>query len=351
MPGVIVVVLMLAFLLTAKPIKAETGFLDFQHEIPELMINSDSSGTLSSWHLEEHIIFHFDGFSPGGSADLPFSDQERFINILGRLKPNQYVFVQGLADNERWRDRASKEYDRLDLTLAWTRSQWAVETAQKYMPETEGRVRILMPSLERAGRGFNVHVAAYAPVVSGHAAETEKSWPRETLSWPNLSKGKETVSQENWREGGLRIGGGTGFRFVSAEGMNFSAPTLGLVLKRESIKVSLWGGLRPAGSRKDGLGGRTDALAGVEASWRREHVGLAAGLEGAWKTLNRSDEFLERAFGLYAGPQLFIGSEYDNFGFAAGVNGQILNLNKFGRTDPWWSPGWGLSAELQYVLD
>lgn len=313
---------------------AETpeGFLSYQHEVPKVLVKVDISGHLAAHPLKTTEVHSFSGFSLGGSLDLPPKEVERLRQVLAGVKNGQYVFIQGRADDHRWhRSYTKKEYDRLDLSLAMTRAEWARGIARQ--------AYILMPVLERNVRGFDLYIATYGeavPLKHEAAQPAPRSGFTPDTIWVSF-KGKLVA-----------IGGGVGWAYVQVHDRAFSCPTVSLVFKKKAVEISLTVGWRPiARPQSDVWGDRAQSLAGAELTWwHSSWLGFSGGLNGVWETLRDNDQFTERAFGLYLGPKL--SRRGKNFAAEAGPNFQMLNFSGTGGSS--WQIGYGLAVRLQYFL-
>ncbi len=291
--------------------------------VPQQMTRS-SDGEKTIWNLVRYDSHSFKGFSLGKATVLPIEEQNRFVRVIAEAKPDQVIFVQGIADNNPWHNRAESEFRRLDFGVAMERARWAVDKARESLPEISGKIKLLTPADAHDRRGLNIYIATY---------EKEK---KIDLSSP--------FSLD------IKVGVFTGTSFVSVGHMNFFVPTAGLLLKSDPWEVGFFGGWRPTSKIKDGLGERAESLVGAEIVLRSGWLGYSVGFNTAWETLLDHDQkYVNRATGFYTGPKFF--ANVNNFIFNAGANVQVLSLNRFGRDKSWWKKGYGLSVELQRLFN
>lgn len=346
--------LALALLTLSAPVWAETetekGFLDVQHQVPKVMIQTDSAGGVVSWPLKSLTSNTLTGFSPGGSNDLIGSEIARIKAIVDGIGPDQYVFIQGRADTTRWyHNYRRKQYEQQDLLLAMTRGQWILELAQKSNPKAAARMYLLAPELVRDGRGVNVFVAIYAPSSILTASQTRRRGMGNDHNDQTPSVRSQLCPLPP-RDIGLRMGGGLGLVGVqAADGMTFLVPTLNMDFVKSHTAVSLYAGWRATSETADTLGRRAESVVGGELTLRYWRIGFLAGTNCAWETLRRNDMYLKRAFGFYAGPKLYLVGSPD-FNLQTGLNLQETSLNRRGKRESWWHPGYNWSIRAQYIL-
>ena len=292
-----------------------------ENSVPQQMQKvSGRDNQRSTWNLVGYQTHQFKGFPLGKATGLPIEEQNRFVRVIAEAKPDQVIFVQGIADNNPWHNRAESEFRRLNFGVAMERARWAVDKARESFPEVSGKIKLLTPDPEHDNRGLNIYVATYK--------KTEKIG--KPFKFPHL-----------------RVGVFTGTSFVRTKGMNFFVPMAGLLIKGNVFEISFFGGWRPTTEhRKDSLKGRAEGLVGADLTLHGDRwIGFSAGFNSAWETLRRHDDYMNRAVGFYIGPKFYLSSE--NFNFKVSPNFQWLKLNRYGRDDSWWNRGYGLSVELQ----
>ncbi|MDP3800443.1 MAG: hypothetical protein Q8Q90_03410 [bacterium] len=307
------------FLLPVITLAEEGGDHSLDDRVPQQMTRS-SDGEKTIWDLVRYDSHSFRGFSLGKATGLPIEEQNRFVRVIAEAKPDQVIFVQGIADNNPWHNRAESEFRRLDFGVAMERARWAADKARESFPEVSRRIKLLTPADAHDRRGLNIYIATY--------------------------ERKEKIGNP-FKFPRFKVGVFTGISFLSVGRMNFFVPTAGLLLKSGPWEAGFFGGWRPTSRQKDGLGERAESLVGAEIVLRDgEWFGYSAGVNTAWETLlDHEQKYVNRATGFYTGPKFFANA--NNFIFNAGANVQVLNLDRFGRNDSWWKKGYGLSFQIQ----
>jgi hypothetical protein len=330
---------------------AGEGFLETQDRVPDVMVRSGSDDVMMSCQLDSLVTYTFTGFEPG-SSDIPEGMVSEINSVVDRLAPNQYVFVQGRTDKMGWYDRyRPKEDDRLDIVLGLTRGEKVLEMIQTQNPDVVGRIYLLNPVLVRNGRGVDVHVATYIDSPEhDHEGVYSKTGHDHNSKYASKDHAHAFPVPKDTLGSGLRMGAGLGFYNVKADrDMSFSVPTINLYLIKSPFELSGYIGRRPTDDRPvEGYGKTYESIVGGDLSYiYRDLIGVSGGVNCAWETLNRNDEYLKKALGFYAGPKIYIGSRRLNL--QAGVNFQESNLNRVDE-DPWWDSGYNLFASARYVF-
>ncbi len=220
-------------------------------EIPEQLTRVDSDGIhlFARVSLDEHW---FDGFSLGGSDDLPAAEAERLRALVSELEPHQWLFVQATADTTHWRAHPRKDNHRLDVDVAMARNLWGLDHLKRK------RVTTLPPRLAASERGLRVYVASYDERVIPFApTESPVTAP------PALSP--SYIIEEKVEPPLLALGLEVGYGVLDAGGFTLATPTVDLVIEKAEVRLDLGVGWQPAGDSS--LGDLADVTTKVTVSW------------------------------------------------------------------------------------
>lgn len=234
--------------LIASPVLAELPLVG-DDEVPEKLSSVEEDGVhiFDRVSMEEH---RFDGFSLGGSTDLPEAEAERLRGLINLLANNQWLFLQATADTTGWHKRRSKEEHRLDVSVALARSIWGLDNLQRK------RITLLPPKLADTRRGLAVYVATYeervVPFPSAPAVPATAPAPVTVVE-------RETVGST------FDIGLQGGLGFLRTGGVSMTTPTVDLVIEKEEVRLDLGVGWWPAGEGE--LGDLADGSAKGTLTW------------------------------------------------------------------------------------
>ncbi len=156
-----------------------------------------------------------------------------------------------------------------------------------------------------------------------------------------------------WRFG---VGAGVSSLFVfGGGGMEFFTPVTLSVFAQHDNRwfITLAGGWRPMSEVN--LGGnfpanlnRAESILSASASLypKRSVLGAAFTLRGAWETVRREDEYLERAYGLSLGPRLRLRSHV----LVLGLDFQLVNESRFRGAETAWRFGIAPTISINHTF-
>ena len=299
-------------------------------EIPERLTQVENDGihVFTRTSLDERW---FNGFSLGGSDDLPAGEAERLRALVSSLGPDQWIFVQATADAVGWRERRNKEEHRLDVTVALARTLWGLDNLQRK------RVTTLPPKLEDIRRGLRVAIATYKEEVI--------PFPSPASPVPTVAP---IVSQESEAEPStLAIGLEGGLGLLSSNDLTMTTPTVDLIIEKQEVRLDLGVGWLPAGDNE--LGDLADATAKVTITWfpRRRWIGPFAGWVVGSQFVRSVTEYVTLAhgpaFGATLRGDLWVLDGAFRVGYAR------LNLDELNQ-DQRWTNGFVLNAQIGKVF-
>lgn len=327
-----------AFSQESKP--QSFGFLSFQNNVPTEIVSVDPVNGRMVQALVSVDTFFIGNFTPGQSDTFDPHMVSKFDEIIANVKPDQHIFFRGTADPMRWSNRYSEvEFMRLNLSLAHTRAMWAKERA--------GLGEFLNPVIDYPGRGVIIYVATYDVVENGHEARVD------TLIVITQTHSVDTIVAKPDNE--FRVGVGAGYTGVfNLKDQHYNVPTLNFTFEfNRRYYVDLIGGYRPKDASDDPEaipGQRSESVVAVIFSWYPEAgpFGIAAGYLAAYENVRQKDEFLERNYGLIAGPRFRIHS--DHFYGIVGLDFGYFDVSKFGAFKSRRSVGVAPNIRLQYVF-
>jgi len=233
---------LLAALLCACPALAELPLVG-DDEVPERLSSVGSDG-IHVWNRVALDELRFDGFSIGGSDDLPAGEAERLRGVVADLGPNQWLFLQATADTTGWHDYKQKEDHRLDVSVALARSIWGLDNLKRK------HITLLPPKLADTRRGLAVYVATY---------------DEEIIPFPAQPAPPPAPVVIRERENPYRIGLEGGLGFLRTGGISMTTPTVDLVVEKEEVRLDVGIGWWPAGENE--IGDLADGSAKVTLAW------------------------------------------------------------------------------------
>jgi hypothetical protein len=239
------ILLLAAAILVAYPALAELPLVGAD-EVPERLgsVEEDGFHVFHRTALEE---LRFDGFSLGGSDDLPAADADRLRGLVGNLGPNQWIFLQATADTTGWHVYREKEDHRLDVSVAVARTLWGLDNLERK------RVTLLPPKLADTRRGLAVYIASYEEEIIPFPEPAPPPAPPPPA--PVVMRPSHPY----------RIGLEAGLGFLRTGGVSMTTPTVDLVLEKEEVRLDVGVGWWPAGDNE--LGNLADGSAKVTLAW------------------------------------------------------------------------------------
>ena len=275
----------------------------------------------------------FESFSLGGSIDLTPDQTERFDEFIRSVGPDQNLCFRGTADTTRWNPRyGEREWYRVNHSLAESRAHWAWERAGR-------RGQTLEPFLNHPQRGVYVYrlgVEAVAESVEGTPIETEQPQVVEIRPYQPARADVPPPTLIPVVRSTNAAGFGLGFVGLSAGGLDFASPVVSFVFGNSVWQAALTGGWRPRSANQ--YGKRYETLLAGEIVLYPPHsrLGLALGALGTWRALRDEDEYLERAYGPFAGLRLLLGSSP---ALILGADAVYANVSVYGQDSSRWR--WG----------
>ena len=258
-------VLLSAGILLPAPTRAELPLVAAD-EIPVRLARADSNGihVFTRISLDEH---QFNGFSLGGSDDLPAVEADRLRALVSGIGPNQWLFVQATADTTRWHGQRKKDNHRLDVSVAIARTLWGLDHLDRK------RVTTLPPRLSATERELVVYVATYDETVIPFPAQAQPV----AQEPPAPSPVPETMVVREVESSPLGIGLEAGMALLSAGDLTMATPAVGLVFEKKEVRLDFAVGWSPSGDNE--LGDLADATAQATLSWfpRGGHFGPFVG--------------------------------------------------------------------------
>jgi hypothetical protein len=309
-------------------------------EIPERLTAAELDGIhiFTRVSLDEQ---RFDGFSLGGSDDLPPAEADRLRGLVAGLSPDQWLFVQATADTTRWHGRRAKENHRLDVMVALARALWGEETL-----DHERRITVLPPRLGASRRGLTVFLATYDESVVPFPAAQPAAAPTPAPAPPP----PQVVVREGEAPSftiGLEGGVGT----LSTSGVSMTTPTVDFVIEKAQVdaevRLDVGVGWWPAGDNE--FGELADGTAKTTLSWfpHGGWIGPFIGWAGGSQFVRSVTEYVVFAHGPAAG--VTVRSRSWLLDGALRLGYARVNLDEFNREQR-WANALVLSAQVGKVF-
>lgn len=290
-------------------------------------------GIPTDWIILDIETWTFTGFSLGGSDDI----SKFMVNRFDRLCENyfdldkQKMYIEGAADTAHWDKKYSpKEHHRLQTEVGDARANFFAARADDWGIDA----RLLPVSTKDPERGVYVYIITALPPT--------KKPIKDTVIIKNCCSDNKNFFSD------LKIGVGAGFTGLYTRGMNFATPTVNLLLQKgKSIRLVGTFGYLPGPTNYDDFGQHLEIIMGLELAWypKGGWFGLATGYRGGWENVMNRDEFIERAYGLYAGPRIKLWNVLE-----MGVDAQISNHTDYLSSDTWWGLGVSPNVRLSYIF-
>ncbi len=302
-----------AALLMASPVRAELPLVG-DDEIPGKLssIESDGIHIFSRGSLEE---LHFDGFSLGGSTDMPKAQADELRALVNRIGPNQWLFVQATADTTGWHQYKKKEDHRLDVSVAIARSIWGLDNLKRK------HITLLAPKLADTRRGLSVYIATYE----------EQVLPLPETPAPAPAPAPVVIHERP--SPGMHIGLQGGLGLMRTGGLSMTTPTVDLVIEKQEVRLDLGVGWWPAGDNE--LGDLADGSAKGTLAWfpYGGAVGPFVGWSSASQFVRNVTEYVVFAHGPTVG---VMGRAHAwNLDGALRVGYARVSLDELNRTERW----------------
>ncbi len=340
----------------------------------------------------------FTGFPIDDTRNMDPDQLRAYIDFITDRSSNQQIFLRGTADAFRFRNATSDaDNARRNRELAAGRAQQAFASARArnvpaqiinppLIDQPRGRrgvyvYKVTYENADAAGAaniagaanvGGAVNAAAQADLGVQSAVQTQTIDPITGI--PNSMIRIDSIFIYTYVDSTVRtsdsifvIGdSATTARFLAARrwrfgvgagaqslltfgggGMEFIVPTISAFAQHDDRWfVTLSGGWRPMpeitlGGRFPPNMNRAETIASLSATLfpKRDSLpgvlGVAFTIRGAWETVRREDEFLERAYGISIGPRLRLPSHL----LVLGLDFQVSNESRFRGGETRWRFG------------